>query len=74
MAFRCVDTGDVLSFRACSIRLRDGQHVGESADGLCAVHKSDTCVETYLAAGYLTGWSLRDFWKWRSRRRKAVAS
>lgn len=90
MAYRSVGTGDILSFRACAIRLRDGQLVGVEfraaasergrMDGLCPVHESDTCVETYLAAGYLAGWSLRDFWVWRSTRRrmrggrKAVAS
>ncbi|MDG4791966.1 hypothetical protein O7626_39830 [Micromonospora sp. WMMD1102] len=79
MALRSVNTGNVESFRACAIELRDdrvvliGVYAGwrkERMDGLCPVHKSAACIETYFAAEDLTRWSLWTFWEWRSRMRR----
>lgn len=83
MALRDRLMGEVLSFRACARSLRDGELVmveQETAgtwsahmSGMCPVHKTNGCVETYVSGRRLASWSLRDFWSYRSARRERGA-
>lgn len=83
MALRDITTGEVLSFRACAVSLRDGDVsiVERSSTGMtvfkmsgvCPVHEAAECVETYIASRRLASWSLRDFWSWRRNQRAGGA-
>jgi hypothetical protein len=71
MALRDKKTGHVLSVRACRREMKFGRFVaiGKLLDGFCPVHNEADCIETYLAAEHVAGWSLWSFRRWRNRRR-----
>lgn len=79
MTLRNRTSGDVLTFQACAREMRHGRMalvgfktegvIQSRMDGMCPVHETTDCIETYLSAYRVASWSLRDFWSWRSRRR-----
>lgn len=79
MALRNRATGDVLTFRACAREMRHGRMaligfktegmIQSRMDGMCSVHETTACIETYLSASRVASWSVLYFWSWRSRRR-----
>lgn len=78
--------GEVLAFTACSRDLADGRLTQPvrairaagthraALTGVCPVHGRDVCLQTYLSAARVSGWSLQTFLTWRRARRSRAES
>lgn len=65
----------VIAFRACArymslshlalAEATDGRETISKAGGLCPIHDTRDCVQTYYVAGHIWEWSWRCWRQWR---------